>query len=112
MAKLPNASAAEIPIRKVRDYLLSTTHPVGRFKAAFFQALGFEVRRSGELVAAILQLAQSEDAIPGNHTRYGKKYVVRGTIDGPNGLSSEIETVWIVLNSESHARFITAYPGD
>jgi hypothetical protein len=34
--KLPNGDRALIEPEKVRDYLLSTTHPVGRFKAAYF----------------------------------------------------------------------------
>jgi len=40
--KIPNGDAAIIPIEKIRDYLLSPTHPVGRYKAAVFRQLGFE----------------------------------------------------------------------
>ena len=39
--KLPNAAQALIEPAKVRDYLLSPAHPVGRFKAAFFVSLGY-----------------------------------------------------------------------
>ena len=39
--KLPNASRATIDAAKLRDYLLSPAHPVGRFKAPFFAALGY-----------------------------------------------------------------------
>lgn len=39
--KLPGAERAFIDPSKVRDYLLSESHPVGRFKAAFFIALGY-----------------------------------------------------------------------
>ena len=39
--KLPNASAAFIDLRKLRDYSLSGTHPEGKHKArVFFAALG------------------------------------------------------------------------
>ena len=37
----PDWEKAEIYPSKVRDYLLSPTHPVGRFKAPFFAALGY-----------------------------------------------------------------------
>lgn len=37
----PGAERAVIDPAKVRDYLLSTVHPVGRFKAIVFQALGY-----------------------------------------------------------------------
>ena len=38
---LPNAERALIDRAKIRDYLLSLHHPVGRFKARFFTSLGF-----------------------------------------------------------------------
>ena len=34
--RLPNAELAIIDPKKIRDYLLSSVHPVGRFKAHFF----------------------------------------------------------------------------
>jgi hypothetical protein len=42
---LPNAEHAEIDAAKLRHYLLSRTHPVGRFKARFFTALGFSAEQ-------------------------------------------------------------------
>ncbi len=44
MARLPNAEKAIIEPGKLQDYILSSAHPVGRFKAAFFQKLGYSVR--------------------------------------------------------------------
>jgi hypothetical protein len=38
--KLPEAQRAVIAPAKIRDYLFSTSHPVGRFKAPFFDSLG------------------------------------------------------------------------
>ena len=38
---LPNSERACIEPAKVRDYLLSVAHPVGRFKAVVFLALGY-----------------------------------------------------------------------
>lgn len=53
---LPNADRAIVDPAKVRDYLLSASHPVGRFKAAFFLSLGYSedrwevwMLRTGEL---------------------------------------------------------------
>jgi hypothetical protein len=42
--KLPGADRAIVDAAKVRDYLLSPEHPVGRFKAVFFGALGYTSR--------------------------------------------------------------------
>ena len=38
---LPQAEHAVVDAAKVRDYLLSHEHPVGRFKAVFFETLGY-----------------------------------------------------------------------
>ena len=38
---LPKAEQAIIEERKVRDYLLSPTHPIGHFKAILFAWLGY-----------------------------------------------------------------------
>jgi hypothetical protein len=39
--RIPGAQEALIDRAKLEDYLLSTEHPIGRFKARFFTALGF-----------------------------------------------------------------------
>lgn len=39
--KLPGADRAVVNVEKIRDYLLSDAHPVGRFKAAFFAGQGY-----------------------------------------------------------------------
>jgi hypothetical protein len=41
---LPNAENAYVPLSKITRYLLSETHSVGRAKARFFRALGFNER--------------------------------------------------------------------
>ena len=38
MMKLPNADKAIISSEKLRDYILSPIHPIGRFKAAFLKS--------------------------------------------------------------------------
>lgn len=39
--KIPNSQNAFIPLSKLRDYLLSETHAVGKSKAKLFRAKGF-----------------------------------------------------------------------
>ncbi|HKC54769.1 MAG TPA: hypothetical protein VKC35_01550 [Vicinamibacterales bacterium] len=46
---LPNADDAVIDPAKLRDYLLSMEHSLGRFKARFFGALGFAADHWEEL---------------------------------------------------------------
>lgn len=53
LVRLPNCDRAVVADPKVRDYLLSPSHAVGRFKSAFFLALGFSA------AAARMSLASS-----------------------------------------------------
>ena len=39
--RIPNADRAVIEAVKLHGYLLSRIHPIGRFKATFFCALGY-----------------------------------------------------------------------
>jgi hypothetical protein len=85
---LPNADRAVIDDAKVRDYLLSPEHSIGRAKAKFFARLGFRRDRWRELRDALLALAQTGSASRTAVSVFGQKYVVRGTIrDVPVRLS-------------------------
>jgi hypothetical protein len=109
--KLPEANRVLIDAAKVRDYLLSPEHPVGRFKAAFFASVGYTRQDWERLRQDFVSIARSSDATSGQLSAFGQKYEVRGSIEGPTGSRFEVVTVWIVLNGESAPRFVTAYPG-
>jgi len=57
--KLPAAERAVIAPAKIRDYLLSTSHPVGSFKAPFFTSLGYTSANWRRLEEDLLALAVS-----------------------------------------------------
>lgn len=107
---LPNAHLAEIDVEKLRDNLLSPEHPVGRFKARFFGALGYTRDNWPQLQQDLLAVARSGAAEPGRPNAYGQKYEVHGRLDAPSGASVGIVTVWIVLKGEESPRFVTAFP--
>ncbi len=108
--ELPGADRAVIEPEKVREYLLSSSHPVGRFKAAFFAALGFGPDRWSDLRDELLLAARSPDATPGQPSPFGQKYEVRATLRGPAGRSAGVVSVWIQLHGEDFPRFVTAFP--
>jgi hypothetical protein len=108
--KLPNAETAYIPLPKLRDYLLSETHAIGRAKAAFFYKIGFTRERAEELQIALSDVARTGNVVDVVETLYGKKYVVDGELRAPMGASIKIRTVWIVEKGEVAPRFVTAYP--
>lgn len=110
--ELPARDRVQIEPAKVRDYLLSKAHPVGRFKAAFFEALGYSGSDWLRLDADLRQLAETGDATLGRWTKYGQHYEVRGTLRGPSGRVAQVITIWMVRANEETSRFITAFPGE
>jgi hypothetical protein len=109
--RLPSIEYAVIDPAKLRDYLLSPTHPVGRFKAVFFSSLGYTQENWRQLDTDLRQQHLTKDARVREETEYGKKYEIRGEIRGPAGKTAEVVSVWILLVDENVPRFITAYPG-
>ena len=85
--RLPNVDA------KVREYLLSPTHPVGRFKSVFFIALGFSPDRWEALRDALRELARTGDAVPGQASPFGLKFEIHAN------------------HGQDFPHFITAHPG-
>ena len=84
---------------------------MGRSKASYFRTLGFDQTNWQALEREIRALPQVEMAPP-EVTEHGQKFIVRGSITGPNGRTAIITADWIVLSGEDMPRFVTAYPGD
>lgn len=107
---LPNRFQAYVPFEKLIAYLLSETHAVGKAKATFFRALGFNEANMYLLEYGLLTLAHStpaQEVIPSPH---GVKYVIEGILETPRGTAPRIRTVWILEPGETAPRFVTAYP--
>ena len=109
--RLPNADLVVVDDAKVRDYLLSPTHPVGRFKSVFFVALGFSPHHWEALRDALLELARTGHMVPGQASPFGLKFEIRAILTGPSGRQANVVTVWMVSNGQNFPHFITAHPG-
>ncbi len=107
---LPNRDEAYIPPPKLTDYLLSTTHAVGKSKAKFFIAVGFRRAETAILENALLKIAHTEPVVQIENTSHGTKYVIEGALETPPGEVVSIRTVWIIETGEDRPRFVTAYP--
>jgi len=107
--KLPNAELAEIYPEKLREYLLSPSHPVGRFKARYFQSLDYTADDWEALRDGLLNLAREGEAeeLP---SPYGKKFRVVGTLSAGSATDARIATIWMLSSSSPVPRFVTAYP--
>ena len=108
--QIPNAARAVIDPVKLHGYLLSRSHPVGRFKASFFDALGYSSEEWPQLDADLRSQHLSKDAALEERTPYGQKYSIRATLVGPSGTSADVVSVWVVRTGEEIPRFVTAYP--
>ncbi len=108
---LPNADRAEIDPEKIRGYLLSPTHPVGRFKARFFAALGYAANEWQTLEADLRIQHLSQPAELGPRLPYGQSYTIRAILQGPNGEAAAVVSVWFIRSTSAVPHFVTAYPG-
>jgi len=81
---LPGSEHAVVDNAKVRDYLLSHEHAVGRFKAVFFEALGYSRAGWQRLRRDLLELCQTGVAVEGQASQFGLKYEVRAYASGTN----------------------------
>jgi hypothetical protein len=107
--KLPNAEAAVIDIRKIRDYCLSREHPRGKHKAQVFEiALGMDASHCGELEEVLRIVSQREEASPGTSDQYGARYIIDFRLER-SGRSAKIRSCWIVRQGETAPRFVTCY---
>jgi hypothetical protein len=112
VVRLDGHESVVIAEAKLRDYLLSDTHPVGRFKAAFLRALGFSSENWAELDSAIRAQVVPLDVAPGKPSPHGTKYETDGILRGPNDRAARVVVVWIVYPGDSRRHLLTLYPGE
>ena len=108
--KLPNGQKATVDERKIREYLLSPSHPVGRFKAKFFGSVGFTLENWSGFGSELQRVAAEGEAELIEETEYGRKYLIRGRIAGPGARPANVDSVWIIRAGDDTPRLVTVYP--
>ena len=108
--KLPNGEQAIIDERKVREYLLSPSHPVGRFKLKFFAGIGFGPESWRPFIAALAELAEKGEARIAEEGEFGQEYSASGLLTGPRGRAVSVVSVWIFELGSDKPRLVTVYP--
>lgn len=109
--RLPNADQAVIDPQKLHGYLLSVSHPVGRFKARFFTALGDVAEHWEEFESDIRVQHLTQDAELSESMPDGELFTIRAILNGRNSQSAIVLSVWFVPAVGGVPRFVTAYPG-
>jgi hypothetical protein len=101
---------AEIDDRKILDYLLSTDHPIGADKAAFFTSIGYSREDWTRLRDDLMLMCEQGEVVAEEQTPFGIKYVVDGLVQAPAGRNIELRTVWISEEPGDRPRLVTVYP--
>ena len=108
--KLPRFEHAVVPERKTVEYLLSTTHPTGRGKAAFFGRFGFTIGSWETLASALRAHAAAHEVSQTEITPLGTRYTIEGPLVAPDGRAPLVRMVWFIEIGEANPRLVTAYP--
>jgi hypothetical protein len=107
--RLRCAEAAVFDLDKLERYCLDPRHPRGRHKARVFrQSLGLERADAAWLKSALLQGAQTGDAVLIASDDFGERF----RIDIPltrQERRAVVRTIWIVRTDEDFARFVTCW---
>jgi hypothetical protein len=111
LALMPGADICVVNESKIRDYLLSETHPVGRGKALFFKQRGFCSDDWLRLAAALRAHPRQNPILHTELSTYGQKFTIRCKIETPDGRNPCIVTVWIVEEDEAPRCLVPGFGG-
>ena len=105
---LPNYQKAVIPRSKLEDYALNPASTEGRHKARLFKSiLGFEKADWEKLAKSIIDALPYQEAFSAGEGPWGTKYLVAIQIEGLNGNTAIVETVWIIRTGTDYPSFVT-----
>jgi uncharacterized protein DUF6883 len=108
--KLPAAERAVMDSRKIREYLLSPSHPVGRFKAAYFARLGYTLESWQDFASSLHAAVMRDEVDSIETTPYGRKFRVRSILEGQGGTRAGVISVWIIRQGEEVPHLVTVMP--
>ena len=108
--EFPNRENAYVPLSKLKEYLLSKTHSVGKSKAKLLRSFGFSEMNIDMLMRGLISIAHSGEVKEELSSPHGVKYVIDGSLKTPAGGSIKMRTIWITDKDQARARFVTAYP--
>ncbi|MCK4762316.1 MAG: hypothetical protein KAW12_08980 [Candidatus Aminicenantes bacterium] len=107
--KLPHAKKAFVDIEKLRGYCLNPFHIRGKHKARIFSSvLGLTSKDAEKLRKALLEAANSCDAVPGVEDQYGKRYIIDFLMTTTKG-QAKIRSTWIVLKHEHFPKLTSCF---
>jgi filamentous hemagglutinin len=110
--RLPRADRAVVAREKLEGYLLNPQHEIGRHKARVFASVLGIQRRDWQYLGDQLRAAVVDAPVRSTReTSWGSLYEVVVAVDGLNGQTRQVATVWLVAGDEP-PRLVTAYVAD
>ncbi len=98
---------------KITKYLLDLDHRDGAAKAKFFIGGGFSPDDPEALAEALKRHFRQNKPTERSPDRFGgERLVIDAPMEGPDGRSPNVRSVWGIDEGETVARLITAYPID
>jgi hypothetical protein len=108
--KVPYSEQSYIEREKLTQYLLNFDHPDGASKAAFYEAMGYNLSNVDKLEIELLRHVDENEINSVSENQHGTKYVVIGTFYGKEERTRLLKTVWLIEKTKQYPRLITAYP--
>jgi len=108
--KIPNNNLSFVADNKIRNYLLSDIHEIGKHKADFFKRFGFDLSDVETFKVSLIQHSIDRDIEKTKDLDFGIKYELKCEIKTPDERNPCIVTVWIVENGQEEPKLVTAYP--
>ena len=106
---LLNYQEAVIKPEKLKKYSLDPTSDIGKHKARIFKSvLGFDLSNWELLSQSILNELPYHEAVFKEEDEHGKRYTVIMPITGPNGVTADVLTGWIIAPGTDYPRLTTA----
>jgi hypothetical protein len=99
---------ALIPMEKLTAYLLVTRE--WNDKSKFLAQAGFTRENPHLLLAALRDLAAASEAMEDRADEYGTFLRAEGRLQGPNGRTLEVVTIWVRPRLDERVRFVTMKP--
>jgi hypothetical protein len=102
------SSTATIAKEKIRDYLLKWQPD--NDKSKFLELAGYRSKDWQRLVDDIRTQILPADAEIIRKTPYGDLFRIRNELNGPNGATLRVVTVWMQEYVSGETKFITLFP--
>lgn len=107
--RLPKGERADVPLSRLRTYLLNPQHPKGKHKARVFAAaLGLDESSAEALRDWLLELARTGEAAPGRSDAHGARFAMTAKMSY-NGHEALVRTAWIIRTGNDTPEFLTAF---